>query len=199
MPGVPALRACPNGMEIVNRNENKQDADWCLVQTCSPSLKKNTRSAPYCRNQKVQRWKSKSKSKTQTATIQGVLPVSAATSEDHIRTAVHSTQPTACTSTQPHTSPVNSQQANHNNNPDVLGSSFPDVRAKAKRIGGLEVRSQYNLKFDPGASTLDVPPPPWEAQRPPGVEMSSCTPAALVDLCCRALDCRHVYIVLNGP
>ena len=58
----------------------------------------------------------------------------------------------------------------------------------------LEVRSQYNLKFDPGASTLNAPPPPWEAQRPPGVEMSSCLPAALVYLCCQALDCRHVYV-----
>ena len=47
---------------------------------------------------------------------------------------------------------------------------------------------------------LDVPPPPWEAQRPPGVEMSYfCMPAALVHLCCRALDYRHVYMVLNGP
>ena len=62
----------------------------------------------------------------------------------------------------------------------------------------LQVRSgySYNLKFDPRASTLDAPPSPWEAQRPPGVEMSSCKPAALVDLCCRALDCRHVYILL---
>ena len=33
----------------------------------------------------------------------------------------------------------------------------------------------------------------------PGVEMSSWLPAALVDLCCRALDCLHVYMVLNGP
>ena len=31
--------------------------------------------------------------------------------------------------------------------------------------------------------------------------MSSCMPSALVNLCCRALDCPHVYIVLvlNGP
>ena len=57
----------------------------------------------------------------------------------------------------------------------------------------------HNLTFDPGASTLGAPPPPWEAQRPPRVEMSSCTPAALVDLCCRALHCRHVYMVFNGP
>ena len=117
--------------------------------------------------------------------------------------------PLPATATQPHRSPVNSQQANHNNSPDVLGPLFPGVRAKSKRIGGdfsmmpsrtrMQVRSQYNLKFDPAASTLDPPPPPWGGQRPPGVEMSSCMPAALVDLCCRALDCRHVYIVLNGP
>ena len=33
--------------QIVNRNENKQGADWCLVQTCSPPIfrfRKNTRS-----------------------------------------------------------------------------------------------------------------------------------------------------------
>ena len=64
----------------------------------------------------------------------------------------------------------------------------------------LEVRSQHDQKFDPEASTLDAPPPlPWEVQRPPGVEISSCLPAALVDLCCQALDCRHVYIVWNDP
>ena len=63
----------------------------------------------------------------------------------------------------------------------------------------LEVRSQYNLKFDPGASTLGAPPPPWEAQRPPGVEMSPGMPATLVDLSWRALDCRHVCIVLTSP
>ena len=110
--------------------------------------------------------------------------------------------------TQPHRSPVNSQQANHNNSPGVFEPLFPGVRAKAKRIGDdvsmmpsrmrLEVRSQYNLKIDPGASTLDARPPPWEAQRPPGVEMPYMS-AALVDLCCRALECRQVYIVLNGP
>ena len=109
-----------------------------------------------------------------------------------MRTAVHSTPPTASTATQPHRSPVNSQQANHNNSPDVLGPLFPGVRAKSKRIGGdfsmmpsrtrMQVRSQYNLKFDPAASTLDPPPPPWGGQRPPGVEMSSCMPAALVDV-----------------
>ena len=55
------------------------------------------------------------------------------------------------------------------------------------------------LKFDPGASTLDAPTPPWGAQRPPGVELPSCLLAALADLCCRALDCRHMYMVLNGP
>ena len=135
--------------------------------------------------------------------------VSAATSGYHIRTAVYSTQPTASTATEPHRSLVNSQQANHNNSPDVLGLLFPGVRAKGKRIGDdssmmpsrtrLEVRSQYNLKFDPGASTSDAPPPPSEAQRPPGVEMSSCMPAALVDLCCRTLDCWHMFVVLNGP
>ena len=153
--------------------------------------------------------KTKSKSNARTATIQRILLVSAATSGYHITTAVHSTQSTASTSTQPHRSPVISQQANHNNSPNVLGPLFPGVRAKGKRIGddfsmipsrtGLELRFQYNLKFDPGASTSDAPPPPWEAQRPPEVEMSSCMPAALVDRCCRTLDCWHVFIVLNGP
>ena len=39
--------------KIVNRNENKQGPDWCLVQTCSPSFfrfRKNTRSTAYCQN-----------------------------------------------------------------------------------------------------------------------------------------------------
>ena len=63
----------------------------------------------------------------------------------------------------------------------------------------LEVRFHYDVKLDPGASTLDAPPPAWETQRPPGAEISWYVPAALVDLCSRALDCRHVYIVLNGP
>ena len=97
---------------------------------------KKTRSATYCPTKKVERRKSKSKWKTRTATIQRVLLVSAATSEYHIRTAVHSTQPTASTAAQPHNrSPVNSQQANHNNSPDVLWHLFPGVRPTAKRIG----------------------------------------------------------------
>ena len=62
-----------------------------------------------------------------------------------------------------------------------------------------EVRSQYNFKFDPGASTLDPPPPPWETQRRPGIELPWRLPASVVDLCCRALDCRHVRAVANGP
>ena len=115
---------------------------------------------------------------------------------------MHSTQPTASSAAQPHRLPVNNRQANHKNSPDVPWPLFAGVRAKARILGDdfsimpskttLEVRSPYNLKFDPGASTLDAAPPPWEAQRPSGVEMSSCMLAALVDLCCRALDCRHV-------
>ena len=46
---------------------------------------------------------------------------------------------------------------------------------------------------------MDAPPPPWEAQRPPGIEMPSRLPASVVDLCYRALDCRHVCTVANGP
>ena len=69
------------------------------------------------------------KSKARTATIQRVLLVSAATSGYHIRTAVHNTQPTASTATRPHRSPVNSEQANHNNSPNVLGPLFPGRRA----------------------------------------------------------------------
>ena len=59
----------------------------------------------------------------------------------------------------------------------------------------FEVRSQYNLKFDPGVYPMGAPPPPWEAQGPPGVEMSSCMRAVMVDLCCRALDYRHACVV----
>ena len=73
-----------------------------------------------------------------------------------------------------------------------------------------EARSYYNLKFDPGASTLDAPPPPREAQRPPGIELSlqaQRSPgielslrlsASVVDLCYRALDCRHVCTIVVG-
>ena len=66
-----------------------------------------------------------------------------------------------------------------------------------------EVRSQYNVKFDRGASTWDMPPPPWEAQRRHGIELPWPLPAFVVvfvvDLCCRALDCRHASSVANGP
>ena len=133
---------------------------------------------PIAKIKTFERIKSKSKSKTRTGTIQRVLLVSAATSEYHVRTAVHRTQPTASTAAQPHRSSVNSQQANHNSSPDVLGPLFPGVRAKAKRVGDdfsmlrsrtrLEVRSQFNLSLIPGRQR-------WtrhhlQAQRPPGVE-----------------------------
>ena len=68
--------------------------------------------------------------------------------------------------------------------PTFSGLCFAVCEPKRMMPSGmkLEVHFQCNLKFDPGASTLDAPPPPLEAQRPPGVEMSSCLPAALVDL-----------------
>ena len=59
--------------------------------------------------------------------------------------------------------------------------------------------SLRNFMFNPGASTSDAPPPQWEAQRPPGIELSSRLPASVVDLCCRALDCLYVCTVINGP
>ena len=41
---------------------------------------------------------------------------------------------------------------------------------------------------------------PWEAQRRPRIELPSHLPTSVVDLCCRALDCRHVCTaVANGP
>ena len=133
---------------------------------------------------KVDGWQSKRKSKARTATIQRVPLVRATTSKYHIRAAVHSIQPTllARQHTQPDRPPINSQQqANHNNtSPEVLGPLFPGVRAyisvhivwgKFRMIPSRtrsEVRSQYkNSKFDLGASTLDAPSPPWEAQRLP--------------------------------
>ena len=73
--------------------------------------------------------------KTQTAAIQRVLVVSAATSKCHVRTAVNSTQPTASTATRSHRPPpsyIVKQQANHGNSPNVLGPLFPGLRAKAK-------------------------------------------------------------------
>ena len=122
-----------------------------------------------------------------------------------------SIQPTAINSTvaQPHRPPVNSQQANRNTSPDVLRPLLPGDRDRANIVrvklrmlpsrARSEVRSQHNFKFDLGASTLDAPPPPWEAQRPTGIELPPRLPASVVDLCCRALDCRHVCTVVNGP
>ena len=63
----------------------------------------------------------------------------------------------------------------------------------------LEIRFQFDLKFDPGASTLGVPPLPWEAQCPTGIEIPSRSPTPVVDLCCRALHCRHVCTDMNDP
>ena len=171
--------------------------------------KKNTRSTIDCQNQKVERWKSKSNSKARTATIRLVLLASTATSGYHIRTAVHSTQPTARTATQPHTSPVNSQQANHNNIPDAPGPLLPGVRAKAKRTGDeftmpsrtrLEVRSQYNLKFDPGASTRH-----HLHGRPNDLPGSKCRRLCLLLwwICVAEryvdVDCRHVVHSFGRP
>ena len=60
---------------------------------------------------------------------------------------------------------------------------------------GSQVRSGYNLKFDPGASTLGAPPPPKRPDDLPRKnKLSWRLPAVVGDLCCRALDGRHVYI-----
>ena len=59
--------------------------------------------------------------------------VSIATPKYHIRTAVHSTQPTASTATQPQ-SPVISKQANDSNSPDVLTPCFPAFKPKRSKI-----------------------------------------------------------------
>ena len=56
----------------------------------------------------------------------------------------------------------------------------------------LGVRFRYILKLDPGASTLDARPSPWEAQRPGGVELPFCLPAGFMLLRCRVLDSRCV-------
>ena len=64
----------------------------------------------------------------------------------------------------------------------------------------LGVRSLYSLNFGHAASTPDAPPPPWEAPRPPGIELlPSRLPASLVDPCYRALDRRHVCMVIERP
>ena len=79
--------------KIENRNDNKIGADWSLVQTCSPSFfrfRENERFTTQCRNQKVDGWKSKRKSKARTATIQRVLLISAATSKYQDRRTQHS-------------------------------------------------------------------------------------------------------------
>ena len=112
-PRAGSMRVCLNIIEIENRNDNKQGGDWSLVKTCSPSFfrfQENERFTTQCQNQNVDGWKPKSKSKARTASNQRVLLlVNATTSEYHIRTAVHSIQPTASTPTQPHRPPVNSQ------------------------------------------------------------------------------------------
>ena len=189
--------------------KKEHGADWRLVQTCSPSFfcsEKINDFQPTAKIKKLsaEKRKANQKQKKQQFSVSYWSSQPRQDITPGLPYTAHNPLPE-----RQHRSPVNSQQANHNNSPNVLGPLFPGVRAKAKIIGDdfsmipsrttLEVRSQYNLKFDPGASTSDAPPPPWEAQRPPGVEMSSCMPAALVDLCCRTLDCRHVLIVLNGP
>ena len=109
----------------------------------------------------------------------------------------------------PAQTPVYSQQATHSNSSDVLGPLFPGLRAKAKIIRGqlstmpsgtrLQVRSQQNLKFDPGASTLGVPGSPREAQLPPGSKGRRVCMLLWWIFDRRALDCRHVYVALDGP
>ena len=129
--------------KLVNRNENKQGADWCLVQKRSPSFLVSEKINDLQPNAKIKKVVKKLGAENRQANrkheqqqfIQRVVLVSAPTSECHIRTAVHSTQPRASTATQPLRCTVNSQQANHTNSPDVLGPLFPGVRAKAKIIG----------------------------------------------------------------
>ena len=164
-----------------------------------------------CRNKKVDGWKSKSKSKARTAKFQRVLLHSAATSKCHIRTAVHSILPTASTAAQPHRPPRKQPAGELQHQPrrsrafesrhsSQSEHSLRKIRMIPPSRTRSEVRSQYKFKLDLGASTLDGPPPPWEAQRPPGIELPSRLPASVVDLGCRALDCRHVCTVaVNGP
>ena len=171
----------------------------------------NERFTTQCQNQYVDSSKSKSISKPRAATIQRVLLGSAAWSKYHIMTAVDSLQPTANTAKQPHRPLlVNSQHANHSTSPDALGPLFPGVQAKANTGSGnlgmmpsrtrSELRSQDNSKFDPGALTLDTPPPPpWEPQRRPGTDLSSRLPASAGELCSRTLECPHLCGVENGP
>ena len=86
----------------------------------------------------------------------------------------------------------------------MSGLCFPAIEPKRRQIEMIQHDaseneagscSQYGLKFDLGASTSDAPPPPWEAQRPPGVEMSWYMPAALVDLLpnARLSACAHSF------
>ena len=133
-------RACPNRIEIENRktkmkiNRAPIGAWFKHVPLRSLGYEKMRHLQPIAKIKKLSA-EIEEQIKARTATIQRVLQVvSAATSGYYIRTAGQSTQPTASTATQPHRSPVNRQQANHNNSPNVLGPLFPGVRAKAKII-----------------------------------------------------------------
>ena len=132
-------RACPNRIEIENRktkmkiNRAPIGAWFKHVPLRSLGYEKMRHLQPIAKIKKLSAENRKRKSKARTATIQRVLLVSAATSGYHIRTAVHSTQPTASTATQPHRSPpVNSQQANHNNSPTFSGVCFPACGPKRR-------------------------------------------------------------------
>ena len=50
--------------------------------------------------------------------------------------------------------------------------------------------SQYHLRFDPRASTLDVPPPPWDVLRP---RLSPCLPACFFGGSVLPSTCVHSF------
>lgn len=124
-----------------------------------------------------------------------------ATSTCRSRTPVHSTD-----SWHSYRSPLNSQQTNRNNSPDVHRPLRKGSRAEAKIIQGsfrrlisrirLQVRCRHHRKFDPAAAMLNPPVPPRGAQGPPGVELLSPLPVALGILCGQAVSFVFVFVLL---
>ena len=120
----------PEGVSKQNRNRkskiemkiNKVLIDPCSTRVPLRFLGSEEMSAfftTHCQNKQVDGWKPNNSARP--TGQRSHVKIS-------IRTAVHSIQSTASTATQPRRPPVNSQQANHNPSPDVLGALFPCVR-----------------------------------------------------------------------
>ena len=134
------VRACPNRIEIENRTMKKKNralmVSWFKhVPLRFLGSEKIHRLQPIAKIKTLSAENRKSKRKHEQQQF-SVSYWSAQPPQDITSGLPYTTHnPLPATATQPHRSPVNSQQANHNNCPDVVGPLFPSVRAKAKRIG----------------------------------------------------------------